>query len=273
MKTIVAPTDFSEISLNAVNYAADMATLLGANLALLHVYPFAQAISEIPAPVTNEEMMAYAYDQLSELKNKIMARTGDRIKISAAVKTGDVIEEIKDYCEVLPTYAIVMGTDSPSAVSRFLFGAKTISALKKLAWPLIVVPPKAKFRNIQKIGLACDFKNVISTIPVKEIESLLKEFHGELHVLHVDPKGKPSVKPDIEETYWLHEILKNLKPVYHYLSSREIEKSLIDFVDLNHLDMLIIIPKKHNIIGQLFQHGHSGRLVVQTNVPVVAIHE
>ena len=36
MQTIIAPTDFSNISLNAVNYAADMAMALNANLLILH---------------------------------------------------------------------------------------------------------------------------------------------------------------------------------------------------------------------------------------------
>ena len=36
MQTIIAPTDFSDISLNAVNYAADMAIALNVNLLVLH---------------------------------------------------------------------------------------------------------------------------------------------------------------------------------------------------------------------------------------------
>ena len=37
MRTIVAPTDFSSVSINALNYAADLAAAIEADLILLHV--------------------------------------------------------------------------------------------------------------------------------------------------------------------------------------------------------------------------------------------
>ena len=37
MKTIIVPTDFSRISLNAANYAAEMASSINADLSLFHV--------------------------------------------------------------------------------------------------------------------------------------------------------------------------------------------------------------------------------------------
>jgi hypothetical protein len=37
MKTIIAPTDFSPVSLNAVNFAADMAVSVDSSLLLFHV--------------------------------------------------------------------------------------------------------------------------------------------------------------------------------------------------------------------------------------------
>ncbi len=45
MKTIIAPTDFSDVSLNAVYYAADMASTVNANLLILHATeaPFSRA--------------------------------------------------------------------------------------------------------------------------------------------------------------------------------------------------------------------------------------
>ena len=38
MKTIIVQTDFSPVSLNAVNFAADMAVAIDASILLFHVY-------------------------------------------------------------------------------------------------------------------------------------------------------------------------------------------------------------------------------------------
>ena len=48
MKLIIAPTDFSAISDNAIKYATDMAAAMGANLMLVNVYQIPISFSEVP---------------------------------------------------------------------------------------------------------------------------------------------------------------------------------------------------------------------------------
>ena len=275
MKTIVTPTDFSAISLNAVNYAADLACVISTNLSLIHVCHIPIAISEVPVPAyTIAELVADAEEQMKLLKEKIMYRTGERIKINTEVKQGDVVSGIDDYCASVNPYAVVMGTESAGVLERFLHGGKTISAMRKLSWPLIVVPPDVKFASLRKIGLACDLKKVAETIPVKEIKSLVKEFHAEFHVLHVSTDNLNSFSAEtVEESGWLQDILGELNPKYHFINDTDIEKGVNEFAEKNNLDLLIIIPKKHNLISKIFQHIHSKRLVLHTHVPVMAIHE
>src|SRR4029078_7804587 len=100
------------------------------------------------------------------------------IKINTEVKTAStVVTEIEDYCDDKKPYAVVMGTQGSTALERIFLGSNTIGAMKHLPWPLIIVPPEAKFIGIKKIGLACDLKKVDDSIPVKEIRLLTKEFN------------------------------------------------------------------------------------------------
>jgi hypothetical protein len=155
-----------------------------------------------------------------------------------------------------------------------IFGNKTISVLEKLMWPLIVVPPKTKFSNIKKIGLACDFKDVIETIPVEEISVLINKFNAEFHVLHVSQENINNyTSEEIEESGWLHQLISGLNPKYHFLRGNKIEKMISEFAQENALDLLIIIPKEHNLITKIFTQTHSTKLVLQSHVPIMAIHE
>ena len=276
MKTIVVPTDFSTISLNAVNYAADLACVIGTNLSLIHVCIIPITLSEVPPPTINmEELVTDAEEKIRELKEKINYRLGEKLTIYTVVKQGDVVSEIDEYCNTVNPYAVVMGAESYGAFERFLIGGgKTISSMRKLSWPLIVVPPEVKFVSMKKIGLACDLRDVVETIPGNEIKSLVTEFHAELHVLHVNKEGEDDLEPEsVEESGLLQEILVGLNPKYHFIRGTDIEKSISEFAEQNELDLLIVIPKKHNLISKMFQHSHSKRLVLQTHVPVMAIHE
>lgn len=275
MKTILAPTDFSDVSLNAVNYAAQMAGILEVNLTLLHICPVTMTFTDVPPPVLyTEEAVSEAEKKLKELKTRILKDFPKKITIKTKVLTGDVVSGIKSFCEVHDTYAVVMGADSGVAIDRFLFGGNTLEAIKTLSWPLIVVPSEVHFGRLHKIGLACDFRDVASTVPVDEIVKLVKEFNSELHILHVQSEDrKASDLETAHATRWLHDHLGALNPKYHFMVSDKIEKSINDFAEKNKLEMLIVTPKKHSFFNKILKSSRSKKIVLQAQVPVLLVHE
>ncbi len=209
MKTIIAPTDFSPVSINAVNYAADMACITGCDLLLLHVYPQPVVVAEVPVPIYGiDDSEEYQKEKLEKLRADLLFRTRDRIKIIAQIEQGDILLKIEECCTLVNPYAVVVGPETVGRIGELVGAAVTSEMIKDLQWPVIVVPENTHFSNIKKIGLACDFKKVVNTIPVEEIKSMVKEFNAELHVMHVhdDPEIAYS-DTTIEESGWLQEML------------------------------------------------------------------
>lgn len=275
MKTIIAPTDFSPISLNAVNYAADLASVVDANLTLLHVCQIPITISEVPVPEYGiTELIKNAERQISLLKDNITRRIGKKIAINYEVKLGNIVDEISSYCNATDVYAVVMGGESSGAFERILLGAKTISVIDDLVWPVLVVPIEAKFSGITKIGLACDLVDVAETVPDNDIRTLVKQFNAELHIINVvtefDMKHSTMMK---EESKVLQSMMRGLNARYHYLQGSNIEKEVMEFAERKKIDLLIVIPKKHTLISKLFQKSHTKKIVLQTHIPIMSIHE
>ena len=275
MKTIVAATNFSEDSFNAVKYAADMACVTGTDLLMVHICPYPVVVTEAPAAFYGiEELVANAEQEMRLLKEKIAARSGDRIKITTLVKEGDIIEGIDEACASVNTYVVVIGRSDKSEFQRFLLGSKTVSATRQLSWPLVTVPAGVHFGGIRNIGVACDFRHVIETLPANEIKSIIKEYGAKLHVLHVSHETADAFSSrTIEESGWFQDLLGELHPQYHFINGDDTEAGIIDFADKNELDMLIVIPKKHDLVGKVFKHSHSRQLVLHAHVPIMAIHE
>ncbi|HRO71737.1 MAG TPA: universal stress protein [Chitinophagaceae bacterium] len=274
MRTIIVPTDFSPNALYAASYAADLANLIGAVLELAHVYDLPVAVSEIPVSYPVEDIEAEIQSQLNNLKEKLSIRTAGRIPIKTTIMRGDVIAEINKHCESVQPYAIVIGAESAGPMKRLMFGGRTINATKTLMWPLIIVPPYTLFRNIRKIGLACDFRDVIETVRVQEIKDIVKEFKADLHILHISDGENDSIDPKtVEESALLEEMLGDLNPIYHFLHEPDIDKGIRDYVHKNRLDLLIIIPKKHGLIDKIFHHSHSKDLVLHAPLPILSLHE
>ena len=249
--------------------------MLGAHLTLFHVYSVPMPVNEFPVPVYNvDQLESDARKRLNQLKEKLLDRTGSTVIIHNEVKSGDVLTELKEYCSRVRPYAVVMGAESAGGFQRLLFGGKTLNAIRRLQWPLIIVPPTVRFRSIKKIGLACDMREVVESVRVQEIKELVDVFNAELHVLYVSEESSESYSAEtVEESGLLQEMLGEMHPKYHFINNPVVEQGLIDFAEKRKLDLLVVIPKKHNLVDKLFQYGHSRQLVLHAHIPVMSIHE
>lgn len=271
MKTILVPTDFSPASMNAISYAADMASAIAANILLLHVYQIPYTYGEVSIVINHEEMMQDAAEKLNNIKEDVGKRIDAAIGIETEVRPGTFFHDLKEVCDRIKPYAVVLGSQGASALQRVLFGNNSVYALKHLMWPVIAVPPDVKFSRINKIGLACDFDKVTETIPLDEVRRLVNDFNATLYVLNTGKTNE--FNPDLVfESHLLHTLLKDLKPNYHFITANDKNQGIIDFAEKNNFDLLIVFPKPHDLLNKILQTSHTKQLVLHCHVPVIALH-
>jgi nucleotide-binding universal stress UspA family protein len=272
MKTILVTTDFSAAANNAANYAVDMAFSMKANLLLLNVVQTPVGYSDMPIFIGLEDMMRSSEKDLQNLEEALTARTKAAVNIEIEVGMGSFFSELKNVCERIKPYAVVMGSQGKTAAEHLMFGAHTIHAVKNLTWPVITVPSGAKFTAVKKIGLASDLTKVIETTPIDDIKMLVHDFNAELHILNT---GKKEVfDADIVfESGLMQEMTMSLKPVFHFIDNEDTDAGIIDFVDKHQIDLLVVLPKRHNLIEGLFHKSHSKNLVLHSHVPLMALHQ
>jgi nucleotide-binding universal stress UspA family protein len=271
MKTILVATDFSHTARNAAKYAAAMASAINAKVLLLHVYQLPVTYLEVPVLVNEEEIKNDAEKNILKLKEELAEKTAGKLNIETEVRMGTFFQELKITCQRIDPYAVVMGSQGTTAAEHFLFGTHAVYATKHLTWPVITVPQGAKFSSIKKIGFACDFSKVVNTTPVDELKQLVKDFNAELHVLNT---GKQTAfDPDVVfESGMLQEMIGNLNPNYHFITNEKTDESIIEFAEKNHIDLLIVLPKRHNLTDKLVHKSHTKQLVLHSHVPVMALH-
>ncbi|MES1224294.1 MAG: universal stress protein [Bacteroidota bacterium] len=272
--TIVVPTDFSASALNAANYAADFAMAIGAEIALIHVCYF-PITSEIPLPAdVINQMLDDAAKNIEELKKDLAHKTGNKIRITARVRTGTITTQLDEFCKELQDVIVVMGAHVTNATERIIFGSNILSAMRSFLWPLIIVPNGIRFTGINIAGLACDLLDASATVHTDELRKLFNDFHPEVHVLHVTPKKHGMLnEEEIKGAEWMKEALKKFNPVFHYMQNENTESAIKDFSEQNNLDLLIIIPKKHGLFNRLLHKSQSKQMILNTHIPVMSIHE
>ncbi len=275
MKTIIIPTDFSPIATNSMHYGIDMATSINASILLLHVYQVPVSMTDVPIVLVSvDELKKQAEEKMAELKKQVEHITSGSLKVYTEARLGNVVDELEDLCKHIKPFAVIMGTKGSSAVERVLFGSTTLTAIRHLTWPVITIPPGKTFATgIKKIGLACDFRDVVQTTPTALIKDFVKEFNAELHVLNVDYQER-HFKPDTpEQSALLHTMLQEMNPVYDFIRHKDIEDGINEFAEKNNLDIIITIPKKHKLLEGLFKPTSTRQLVFESHIPVMCVHE
>jgi nucleotide-binding universal stress UspA family protein len=151
MKLIIAPTDFSTLSDNAIKYATDMATIMGMNLMLVNVYQLPISFSEVPlVTISLDQIRDISENKLAELKNNLQTITAGKLKIFTESRLGDVGEEVTKLTETLSPFAIVMGTRGTTGVGRFFMGSNSISVISKGRCPFLLFHPVYISNHLKK---------------------------------------------------------------------------------------------------------------------------
>lgn len=145
LERILVPVDFSDCSLDALEYAALVAQRSGASLTLLHVLePISYGLDfTFPHRAKRESIKA---DHTKRLSNLVSALVSAGISSEFLVLGGLPTDSILDAARKQPADLVVMGTHGRSGLSHALFGSIAESVLRKSSCPVLMVR-SPKFRS------------------------------------------------------------------------------------------------------------------------------
>lgn len=135
---VLCPIDFSVASGHAVRYARALASGLGAELTLQHVYTPSALPDVIVTPSTTE------LDRLKHEANAFARSAGCSEPLPAvAVDVGQAADEIIARAARDGTDLLVMGTHGVTGFKRFVLGSVAEKVLRQVRCPVLTVPPHA----------------------------------------------------------------------------------------------------------------------------------
>jgi len=138
-KNILAPTDFSEPSEEALKTAADVAQQCGAKITLLHVIQLPAAYP-IEAPPGVDEIMNSARASLEAISEEIPAALlQDKL---VRLGTLGTVEEIIEAARDLPADLIVIATHGYGPLKQVVLGSIAEKVVRQAPCPVLVVHRK-----------------------------------------------------------------------------------------------------------------------------------
>ncbi len=144
LRTVLCPTDFSDVSARAETYAAALARHYDASLHLLHVDP----PMPVMAPYGEIPVDARMFEEQREIAEAELVKAGERaraggITVDTTMKGGHPAREILALADRAQADMLVIGTHGRGGVEHLLLGSVAEKIMRKASCPVLVVPPGA----------------------------------------------------------------------------------------------------------------------------------
>jgi nucleotide-binding universal stress UspA family protein len=271
---IVCPTDFSECSLNAIEYATKLGEMYNADLFLFHV-PDKDDYQKLASNEFHSgDQYSFIQKKLDSLVNIVSQESipkGLRSCQSEFIE-GKTVNTILEYADVKDADLIIMGTEGVNDFKQNYIGTRASRLVEKSERDVMVIPRKVFFKSPKKLVYATDYLEE-DKLAIQKVVDLARNWDSEIDIVHVSTKMK-NIDKSLHMT-----MVQELKPFLKYEKVNFVLKSYRDEPGLgleNYLiiskgDILITLSKKKTWFEQIFSNNLSRKMSYFINKPLYVI--
>jgi nucleotide-binding universal stress UspA family protein len=282
MKTILILTDFTEKSQHAAEFAYQLASRVNANLILYNSYyvPQGTVFAGIYTSYSND-FSGYDNESLKQLKiqsEKIKEKcepliSGKAPTIQIENDLGNVAENTKEMIIKKDIWLIVMGNKrTDGLINKMVYGSDTKMVIENSTCPVMLISEKTTFKALKRIVFTSagfdkeDFK------ALNFLTDLAKPFESEIVITHISPKKKKEEEKNDKvpkEVYLAWSELKYHKVTFKDIRSDDVAKSVKRYTEIENMDLITLIYRKHKFFDQLFHESNFDHLLNYDKVPLL----
>src|SRR5688572_24064143 len=271
MVNILVPTDFSDLSKIAIQYAIKVANKFEGSVTLLHVISGVVPVrGDMSSRIKKVEMelISQAKQDFDPVIKEAQRLNKTNNSIINKIEKGESFNKtLKAYVKKNKFDLIVMGTRGASGVTKYVLGSNTVSVLEDSSIPVLVVPGGAEFKTFKNVVYATDLKHFEREVRV--MLPYLKIFDSTMHVFHVVERIKDADNLEVI-------VKKSLKKIDYRKStvridkSKKVDEAIESFVQTLKADLVIMFTHKRNFYEKLFNRSMTKQMAFQGNVPLLA---
>jgi len=279
-KKILLPTDFSNNSLNAINYAFD---LYENDICQFYIL---NAFSMPSYDVDSLQMLHFDMNVFDAKKKEIDTELIGLVKkfIHDRGITGnhsfetiatheDPLIAIKKTIEDYDIDLVIMGTKGENGMKRIVYDSLAVQVMEKSRnCPVLVVPENSKFSSLNEIVFPSSYKTHFKKKELDYLSELSKKSSASIRILHIDNEQKLD-ENQVRHKNMLNEYFEDVIHTFHHIENEEKELAISNFVSENSIDMIAFINKRHTILDNLFSHPLVKNITYHTKVPVLVLHD
>jgi nucleotide-binding universal stress UspA family protein len=278
MKNILIPTDFSENSWNAIEYALRFFSKSSCNIYLLHVTTVndcarleitQNSSKDIPTEILIKPSKKLLQETLMRIKK--LTISGNH-KFFTLIDNTYLINSIRKHVIEKRIDLIVMGTKGASRIEKLAIGNNTGDVITKVKCTTLIVPENAKYEKIKEIVFPTDFSIFYQPETLQPIIDIIQENKGTINVLYVNKQIVKLNEDQQKNKEYLDDYFTNYKHSFHLLTNKNIENAVQQFVDDRGINLVTMLAKNLNYFQRILFHPVVNGISYYKNVPFLVLH-
>jgi nucleotide-binding universal stress UspA family protein len=274
MKTIIAATDFTKASWNALRFAAEMAIDFNTDLLIVHATHI-PVVSDVyfDLRMTMDDWKAEDQIQMDKLLEQMRKKYGHALRIQSKLKIGFGPDVIRDTVKGGKIGAVVMGISHTEKFNQVVFGSTGTDLAGTVNCPVVIVPEKARYKQWKTIAFAFDQQHIPLGKALKVLFEVAELHESKLHFVNV--MDTPFIEGDDSSLKPLYKQFQGVDYKTHFLPYRPnmVDEAILEWVRRHKASLLVMVARQHNILWRMFNERMTKKIAFASKVPLVVLSD
>ncbi|MEP3836910.1 MAG: universal stress protein [Algibacter sp.] len=270
---ILIPTDFSQLSKIAIQYAIGLSKDFELELVLLHIInTYNPTMARIGSKKLGEVIKTSSEQDMNELLKEIKKENGDHVKITTNIIYGSSIEkEVEAFALKNNIDIICIGTKGATGLKKIIFGSNAAGIIASSSIPVITVPEYAQYKGIINIVYSSDLENLEEEL--KLIIPFAKLFNSWIKILHIINEHE-NFNVDLQnQEHRLRTLFSYEKIKTKEIKNDSVINGINEYVSGIDADMVAMFTRRTALFEKIFNKSITKSAAFQTKTPLLTFQK
>ncbi len=277
MKNILLLTDFSDNSMNAIEYALLFFRKWDCKFFVLHVQKSSEYISDDlmtadPGSAVYKAVLEESTNKLSELIKTLQQKhKGAKYDFQPLLDYDNFIDAIKQAVTNNSIELMVMGRNGATGAKEVLFGSNTMQVIRNINNWILVVPEAYKFQGIKSVLLSIHKEQESRIGDMRTLKDILIKYKAELKVLDVLQEENEQREGALKG--YLQKIFKEISFEIKSVIGLKFPDAISAYEQLEKTDLHALIMEKEQALDRIFYGSENKTISEGSQVPLLILPE
>jgi len=278
MKNILLPTDFSNNSLNAIDFAMQMFKDIECTFHILNVQKASSFVSDdlmTASPSVNlyQAIIDASKKSLNNVIKSIEAKyKNPKHQLVPIVDYDNFIDSINQTCEVKNVDLIIMGTKGASGLEKVVFGSNTVRVIQRGKIPVLAIPNNYCYVQFKEVALLSNYLIEYSKKDISIFLKIVDMYNSKVDVLYVS-ESKALTDAQEDNIRLLDKFFEKTAHEFIQLEGSDVYKKVDEFIKINKTELLAMVNRKHSFLERLLSTQKVEEFGFNINVPFLVLQK